>query len=90
MFSIERRGAEATKVLVGDGETSVIGGIFQQTDTTSGDGVPGFSKIPFFGWLFKSESSNSRTELMIFLTPRIVKIPSDKVSARDEPLPATS
>ena len=72
MFSIVRRGAE-TKVLVGDGETSVIGGIFLQEDATSGDGVPGFSRIPFFGWLFKSSSSsNRRTELMIFLTPRIV------------------
>ncbi|MHB8834691.1 MAG: type IV pilus secretin PilQ [Candidatus Methylomirabilia bacterium] len=72
MFSIERRGAE-TKVLVGDGETSVIGGIFQQTDATSGDGVPGLSRLPFIGWLFKSRSSsNRRTELMIFLTPRIV------------------
>jgi len=78
MFSIERRGAE-TKVLVGDGETSVIGGIFQQTDATSGDGVPGFSSIPVIGWLFKSRaSSNRRTELMIFLTPRIVNTTAEK------------
>lgn len=78
MFSIERRGAE-TKVLVGDGETSVIGGIFQQTDSSSGDGVPGLSRIPLFGWLFKSQSSsNTRTELMIFLTPRIVNTASSR------------
>ena len=78
MFSIERRVAE-TKVLVGDGETSVIGGIFQQTESDSGDGVPGLSKLPFIGWLFKSKSSsNNRTELMIFLTPRIVDTATDQ------------
>jgi type IV pilus assembly protein PilQ len=78
MFSIERRGAE-TKVLVGDGETSVIGGIFQQTDAAGGDGVPGLSRLPIIGWLFKSRAaSNNRTELMIFLTPRIVNTAPDR------------
>ncbi len=81
MFSIDRRGAE-TKVLVGDGETSVIGGIFQQTDSTSDDGVPGLSRLPILGWLFKSRSSsNTRTELMIFLTPRIVNTTFEPKSA---------
>ncbi len=71
MFSIERRGA-TTKVLVGDGETSVIGGIFQQTTADTDDGVPGLSRLPLIGWLFKSKSAaNNRKELMIFLTPRI-------------------
>lgn len=88
MFSIERRGAE-TKVLVGDGETSVIGGIFQQSDSSSGDGVPGLSRLPVIGWLFKSRSSsNRRTELMIFLTPRIVSTAGVLTSAaRQQPFP---
>jgi type IV pilus assembly protein PilQ len=72
MFSIERRGAE-TKVLVADGETSVIGGIFQQDDSRTDYGVPGLARLPLVGWLFKSKSvSTGRKELLIFLTPRIV------------------
>lgn len=79
MFSIERRGAE-TKVLVGDGETSVIGGIFQQNDARTDFGVPGLSKLPLVGWLFKSKSvTTGRKELLIFLTPRIV----DRATAAD-------
>jgi type IV pilus assembly protein PilQ len=81
MFSIERRGAE-TKVLVGDGETSVIGGIFQQTDSGNDDGVPGLSRLPLIGWMFRSKSqSNSRKELMIFLTPRITSPYAAQASA---------
>jgi len=71
MFSIERRGA-ATNVIVADGETTVIGGIFIQSDSDNNSSVPGLSKIPLLGWLFKTNSkSTDRTELMIFLTPRI-------------------
>ena len=73
MFSIERRGAD-TKVLVGDGETTVIGGIFIQTEADGQSGIPGLEKIPLLGWLFKAkEKTENRTELMIFLTPHIVK-----------------
>lgn len=71
MFSIERRGAE-TNVIVVDGETTVIGGIYIQSESGNNSGVPGLSKIPLLGWLFKSRSNNTaRTELMIFLTPKI-------------------
>jgi type IV pilus assembly protein PilQ len=72
MFSIETRRA-STKVLVGDGETSVIGGIYQQTDSGTDNSVPGLSKLPLLGWLFKSNSvTNGRKELLIFLTPHVV------------------
>ena len=57
-----RRGAE-TKVLIGDGETSVIGGIFQQTDTSERRRkvFRVFRTLRLIGWLFKIESSsNSR------------------------------
>lgn len=74
MFSIERRGAD-TKILVGDGETTVIGGIFIQTSADSQNGIPWFSRIPWLGALFRSKStSEDRKELMIFITPRITHI----------------
>jgi type IV pilus assembly protein PilQ len=74
MFSINSNRTE-TKVLIADGETTVIGGIFIQETINDTSGVPGFSQIPLFGWLFKSKSDTQRkTELMIFLTPRLVTI----------------
>ncbi|MDQ6961203.1 MAG: type IV pilus secretin PilQ [Mariprofundaceae bacterium] len=62
-----------TKIKVNNGETVVIGGIFTQIKSNSGGGVPGLSRIPILGWLFKNKTSvDSKTELLIFLTPRIV------------------
>ena len=62
-----------TEVLVRTGETTVIGGIFTKKTAVVDQGTPGFSKIPVLGWLFKSRTSESqRTELLIFVTPRII------------------
>ena len=62
-----------TEVLVSDGDTTVIGGIYTRSTSESEAGVPFFSKIPFIGWMFKSSrSEDSRAELLIFITPRIV------------------
>jgi type IV pilus assembly protein PilQ len=64
-----------TKILVADGGTAVIGGIFTVTEGTSEVGVPWFRKIPGLGWLFKTRNiSNENRELLIFITPKIVKI----------------
>lgn len=64
----------ATQVLVADGGTAVIGGIFKLNDSVTQAGVPGLSKIPGLGWLFRSKSINRKnTELLIFVTPRITK-----------------
>jgi len=72
MFSINTSRAE-TKVLIADGETTVIGGIFVGEKSDSGDSIPGLSKIPIFGWLFKNTTATEkRKELMIFITPKIV------------------
>lgn len=61
-----------TKVLVGDGETSVIGGIYTRNTGTSWKKVPIFSDIPVLGWLFKNKrTTDSRSELLIFITPKI-------------------
>ncbi|HXU11494.1 MAG TPA: type IV pilus secretin PilQ, partial [Candidatus Binatia bacterium] len=63
-----------TQILVTDGGTAVIGGIFKLNDSVTQAGVPGLSKIPGLGWLFKNKSINRKnTELLIFITPRISK-----------------
>jgi type IV pilus secretin PilQ/predicted competence protein len=64
-----------TKVLVTDGGTTVIGGIFAVTDGRSEIGVPWFRKIPVFGWMFRSQNiTKENRELLIFITPKIVKL----------------
>ncbi len=64
-----------TKVMVADGGTTVIGGIFTVNEGTSETGVPWFRKIPVFGWLFKQTSiRNENRELLIFITPKIMRI----------------
>jgi type IV pilus assembly protein PilQ len=63
-----------TTVLVGDGQTTVIGGIYSTSNLTSSGRTPGLSRIPIFKWLFKRDSvDDSDTELMIFITPHIIK-----------------
>ncbi len=63
-----------TRVLVKDGGTAVIGGIFVLNEQSSSQGVPGLKKIPFIRRLFGSESNRyDNQELLIFITPRIVK-----------------
>jgi type IV pilus assembly protein PilQ len=63
-----------TKVLIQNGETVVIGGVYRKTETDTDSGVPGLMKIPILGWLFKNNSVREETrELLIFLTPRIME-----------------
>src|SRR5438105_3472547 len=70
--SISRREAR-TEVLVRDGETTVIGGIYTRRNSEAWNEVPVLSKIPVLGWLFKKQAiQDDRTELLVFITPRIV------------------
>ena len=63
-----------TTIQVGNGETTVIGGIYESARTQSNRRVPGLHRIPLLGWLFRSEADRRRTdELLIFLTPHIVR-----------------
>jgi type IV pilus assembly protein PilQ len=79
--SITRREAK-TEVLVKDGETTVIGGIYTRRNSESWNEVPVLSKIPVLGWLFKKKSvQDDRTELLIFITPRIVNRSQSVVAA---------
>lgn len=62
-----------TQVLVDNGETVVLGGIYQQTTSRSVSKVPILGDLPAVGWLFRNTSeSNEKRELLIFVTPRIV------------------
>jgi len=63
-----------TQIAVNNGDTAVIGGIFEETVRNDVDKVPFLGDLPFFGYLFKTTGkSNEKTELLIFLTPRVVK-----------------
>lgn len=71
-FSVNSREAN-TRVLVKNGETAVIGGIYQSDATDGETGVPWFRELPFISYLFKTKNLNKeKSELLIFLTPRIV------------------
>lgn len=63
----------STQVLADNGETIVLGGIYQQTVTSSETKVPLLGDIPFLGALFRqTKDSSSKDEVLIFVTPRIV------------------
>ncbi|MBI4228560.1 MAG: type IV pilus secretin PilQ [Deltaproteobacteria bacterium] len=69
-----RRNEAETQALASDGETIVIGGIFKRDVTENISGIPWFSRIPLFGWLFRRErTADARRELMVFITPRIIR-----------------
>jgi protein transport protein HofQ len=62
-----------TQVVVKDGETLVLGGIFQQQDIKSANKVPGLGSLPLIGGLFKQQSTHDqRRELVIFITPTLI------------------
>lgn len=63
-----------TQVLVDNGETVVLGGVYEQTKTHQVNRVPFFGDLPIVGVLFRSKlSSDSKSELLVFVTPKILK-----------------
>ena len=71
--SIDTRAVE-TQVLVDNGETVVLGGVYEQTTRTDVTKVPLFGDLPYLGRLFRQDlNSDSRSELLIFVTPKILK-----------------
>ena len=63
----------STNVLVDNGQTIVLGGIYEENATESSTRVPFFSDIPLVGRLFRTDSfSNEKSELLIFITPKII------------------
>jgi type IV pilus assembly protein PilQ len=64
-----------TQVLVNDGQTTVIGGIFVSQEQSLKDQTPGLAQIPLIKWLFqRNQVSDQSTELLIFITPKISRI----------------
>jgi len=62
-----------TELLIRDGDTTVIGGIYTRSTGKSYKKVPLFGDIPILGWFFKSRTRNDdRSELLIFITPKVV------------------
>ena len=58
-----------------DGQTTVIGGIYVSNQQSTNDRTPGLHKLPLLGWLFKRQTMTDQSrELLIFITPRIIKI----------------
>lgn len=74
-----------TSVIVGDHQTVVIGGLMRDDLTKSTRKIPLLGDIPLIGWLFKFESKrNSKTNLLIFLTPHIVQDAEDLEQIRQK------
>ena len=70
--SIDKKEA-STEILIRDGETAVIGGIYTITKAKTVAGVPWFSRIPVIGWLFRKTTYTDETkELVVFITPRVI------------------
>jgi general secretion pathway protein D len=75
----------STQVSVADGQTVIIGGIIRDTETKSVNKVPILGDLPLLGSLFRStDKTKSKTELMVFLTPRIVKNPTEAAAITED------
>lgn len=71
--------AISTTLIVKTGDTVVIGGIYKESKVDDEAGVPYLRKIPFLGWLFKAQTKIlDKSELLIFLTPRVLSFPTKK------------
>ncbi len=76
-----------TRVMIGDGETLVIGGIYEERKSDSENRVPGLADLPVIGALFRNNSkTHGKDELLIFITPSILQPPTatTKVTERIE------
>jgi general secretion pathway protein D len=74
-----------TQVTVQDGDTIAIGGIISESNTASSAGIPYLNRIPGLGAVFGNKSTTrERTELIIFMTPRVIFDTADIGEASDE------
>ena len=78
--------AVTTNVLVDNGSTIVIGGVYNYIQTESHSGVPFLKDIPILGWLFRTpyNPTVTKSELIIFLTPRIINQEEAGLSSKSE------
>ena len=74
-----------TQVTVQDGDTISIGGIIQESDSTTSNGIPFLHRLPVVGVVFGNKSrSTSRTELIVFLTPHVIYDTNQLAEASEE------
>lgn len=72
-----------------EGETSVLGGLLQTEDSTTVSGVPGLSNIPGLKYFFSdTKHEKKQTDVLIMLTPRIIRLPESSVEAAAAQAPA--
>ena len=84
---LQRRNLELSNIRIKDGETLVIGGLIQETETKTVAKTPILGDLPVIGSLFRSTStSNEKSELVIMVTPRIIKDTEDVASDNTENL----
>jgi general secretion pathway protein D len=82
--TIQNRAIESV-VAINSGDTIVLGGLMQNRQSVSEGGVPGLRRIPGLGKLFGSAShENSKTELLVLITPRVVRNRDDARSITEE------
>jgi general secretion pathway protein D len=75
----------STQVTVEDGDTIAIGGIIEESNTETSSGIPFLHRLPYVGAAFGTKSTNkTRTELIIFLTPRVIYDTNQIADATDE------
>lgn len=74
-----------TTIRMLDGQTAVIAGLLSEDDSNTNAKVPGAGDIPLLGWLFKNkEESNSKTNLLIFITPRVINSFAESTALANE------
>lgn len=82
--TIQQRRFEST-VSIADGETVALGGLIRATRTRSRAGVPLLSSVPVLGAAFRNSSTDvRRTELLVFMTPRIIRTREQAAAATDD------
>ncbi len=75
----------SSSVAVQDGQTIALGGLIRDNDTRTKDGIPILSEIPILGGLFGHQSViKKRTELLVLLTPRVVRNPDQALAITEE------
>ncbi|WJE09396.1 secretin N-terminal domain-containing protein [Pseudoalteromonas sp. JC3] len=73
----------STEVVAGNGQTVLLGGLISQNTSEGGNSVPGLGSLPLLGHLFRSDtSSTDKTELVVLVTPKIVKSSDDWVKIK--------
>jgi type II secretory pathway component GspD/PulD (secretin) len=74
-----------TTVTIKDGQTVVIGGMIEDNSGSGTYKVPLLGDIPLLGWLFKSKAKSfDRTNLFIFITPRVIRTPEDAAAIHED------